>query len=83
MTREGLFPNISTLGVVYGYDTLHCVQGITCNQWIVFSTLDLFPQPVSYTRRDGGETLYVVAVMTLFIQLMEGYFVMEKEEEEA
>ena len=25
MTCEGLFPNISTLVVVYGYDTLHCV----------------------------------------------------------
>ena len=25
MTCEGLFLNISTLVVVYGYDTLHCV----------------------------------------------------------
>ena len=81
MTCEGLFPNISTLVVVYGYATLHCVQKKACNQWRVFSTLeyiDLFPQPGW-----GAKTLYVVVVMTLFIQLMEGYFVMEKEEEEA
>ena len=41
----------------------------------------MFPQPVAYTQDGLGEkTLHVVTVMTLFIQLMEGYLVLKKKD---